>query len=88
MTQQIQIQNASLKFRIYRNRAPALKEAVIGLLTGKRDKDAVTEFDALKKINLTIRGSKSSRALRSPLPDKSLFTGVLAACWKSAQVSP
>ena len=55
MTQQIQIQNASLKFRIYRNRAPALKEAVIGLLTGKRDKDAVTEFDALKKINLTIR---------------------------------
>ena len=56
MTQHIHIQNASLKFRIYRNRAPALKEAVISVLTGKRDADAVTEFDALKKINLRING--------------------------------
>lgn len=51
----IHIENASLRFRIYKNRAPALKEAVIGVLTGKKNTEAVTEFDALKNINLTLR---------------------------------
>ena len=55
MSYSIYIRDASLKFRIYRNRAPALKEAVIGRLTRKKSADTVTEFDALKNINLRIK---------------------------------
>lgn len=55
MHQEIQIHNASLKFRIYKNRAPALKEAVIKMLTGKGAVEPVTEHDALKNINLSLK---------------------------------
>jgi ABC-type polysaccharide/polyol phosphate transport system ATPase subunit len=54
MSHSISIRNAFLKFRIYRNRAPALKEAVIGKLTRRNNADTVTEFDALKNINLRV----------------------------------
>ncbi len=56
MTAGIDIQNAHLRFRIYRNPSPALKEAVLGLITRKKDPDAVIEFEALKNINLSFRG--------------------------------
>jgi len=53
----IDIKNATLRFRIYRNRTPALKEAVIRALSpGKSHADEVLEFDVLKDFNLTIRG--------------------------------
>lgn len=62
MTASIDIENASLKFRIYRNPTPALKEAVLGKLKGfarklEQDREQmVIEFDALKNINLSLRG--------------------------------
>jgi ABC-type polysaccharide/polyol phosphate transport system ATPase subunit len=52
----IDIQNACLRFRIYRNPSPALKEAVLGLLSRKKDPNAVIEFEALKRINLQLKG--------------------------------
>jgi len=56
VTAGIDIQNAHLRFRIYRNPSPALKEAVLGFLTGKSDANAVVEFEALKNINLSFQG--------------------------------
>lgn len=53
----IEIRNATLRFRIYRNRTPALKEAVIRVLSPKKvEKDEIIEFDALKNLNLSIKG--------------------------------
>lgn len=59
MNAEINIENASLRFRIYRDRTPNLKEAVIGALTGKRrtaTADNVMEFDAIKNLSLRLRG--------------------------------
>lgn len=52
----IEIKNATLRFRIYRNRTPALKEAVIRTLSRKTAADEIIEFDALKSLNLSIKG--------------------------------
>lgn len=53
----IEIKNATLRFRIYRNRTPALKEKVIRLLSPKKvTAEEVIEFDALKNLNLSIKG--------------------------------
>ena len=49
------IQDASLRFRTYRNPTPKLKEAVVDKLTKKSYNAGPTEFDALKNINLEIR---------------------------------
>ncbi len=56
MNSYIQIENATLRFRIYRNRTPALKETVISALSGKPKAGEVLEFDALKNINLSLSG--------------------------------
>ena len=56
MNSYIQIENATLCFRIYRNRTPALKETVISALSGKPKAGEVLEFDALKNINLSLSG--------------------------------
>lgn len=53
----IEIKNATLRFRIYRNRTPALKEKVIRILSPRTSaKDEIIEFDALKNLNLSIKG--------------------------------
>ncbi len=53
----IEIKNATLRFRIYRNRTPALKEKVIRMLSPRKSaKDEIIEFDALKNLNLSIKG--------------------------------
>lgn len=52
----IDIYDANLQFRIYRNPSPALKETVLGMFSRKPDPNSVVEFDALKNINLHIKG--------------------------------
>jgi ABC-type polysaccharide/polyol phosphate transport system ATPase subunit len=53
----IEIKNATLKFRIYRNRTPSLKEKVIQLVTPRKSSsDEIIEFDALRSLNLSIKG--------------------------------
>ena len=56
MTAEITIQNASLRFRIYRNPSPGLKETIIRQFSKKHRTQSVTEFDALKNINLSLKG--------------------------------
>jgi ABC-type polysaccharide/polyol phosphate transport system ATPase subunit len=51
----INIENVSLKFRIYRNPIPSLKETFVNLMTRKSQKlDDVVEFFALDNISLNI----------------------------------
>ena len=56
MTAEITIENASLRFRIYRNPSPGLKEAVIRSFSKKHRAQTTTEFDALKDINISLKG--------------------------------
>ncbi len=56
MTAEIIIQNASLRFRIYRNPSPGLKESVIRRFSKNQSDQSVIEFDALKNINLSLYG--------------------------------
>ena len=58
MNPRIEIQNASVQFRIYRDPSPTLKDAVIGLLNRRRRHPPVSEFFALNNINLAIRGGE------------------------------
>ncbi|MBI4534462.1 MAG: ABC transporter ATP-binding protein [Candidatus Melainabacteria bacterium] len=52
----IVVENASLRFRIYRNPSPALKEAVLGAFSRRSKVDPVVEFEALRNINLSFNG--------------------------------
>ncbi len=55
MNAKIEIKNASLKFRIYRNPSPTLKESVVNFLTRKkRVVEPTSEFYALKNIDLSV----------------------------------
>src|ERR1700733_1006136 len=47
------VEDASLRFRIYRNPSPNLKETVVQKMT-RKNHNMVTEFDALKNINLEL----------------------------------
>ena len=58
MSAEIQIDNASLRFRIYRNPSPALKEAMVNFLVRRQTPDDVLEFDAVKNLSLTIDGGE------------------------------
>jgi len=50
----IQSENVSVKFRIYHNSAPSLKDAVVNRLMGKKNRDNFTEFFAIDHISLNI----------------------------------
>lgn len=53
----ITLENVTLKFRLYSNRSPALKELVLGKLRQiGNTQDRVDEFVALNNISLTING--------------------------------
>lgn len=57
MTAQILVEDASLRFRIYRNPSPGLKESMVRYFKKKSpDEKSVVEFDALKNINLSLTG--------------------------------
>jgi ABC-type polysaccharide/polyol phosphate transport system ATPase subunit len=50
----IRSENVSVKFRIYHNSAPSLKDSVVNLLMGKKNRDNFTEFFAINHISLNI----------------------------------
>ncbi|PWT95585.1 MAG: hypothetical protein C5B53_11190 [Candidatus Melainabacteria bacterium] len=56
MSAEITVTDASLRFRIYRNPSPGLKETVVQQFSKKNKEQLVSEFDALKRINLSLRG--------------------------------
>jgi ABC-type polysaccharide/polyol phosphate transport system ATPase subunit len=53
---EITVTDASLRFRIYRNPSPGLKETIVQQFSKKSREQMVSEFDALKRINLSLRG--------------------------------
>jgi ABC-type polysaccharide/polyol phosphate transport system ATPase subunit len=56
MKAEINIEEVSLTFRIYRNPSPALKEIIVDrLLSRKPANQAVMEFEVLKNISLKVR---------------------------------
>jgi ABC-type polysaccharide/polyol phosphate transport system ATPase subunit len=56
MTATIDVKDASLRFRIYRNPTPGLKETFVRAFSkAHRDGNAV-EFDALKNVSFSVRG--------------------------------
>ena len=58
MSVKISLQDVSLKFKIYRNPMPNLKEMMINLATRKRHLDDVVEFFALKNINVNFQSGE------------------------------
>ena len=50
----IQTENVSVKFRIYHNSAPSLKDAVVNRLMGRKNRDNYTEFFAIHQLSLNI----------------------------------
>jgi ABC-type polysaccharide/polyol phosphate transport system ATPase subunit len=56
MNANIKLQDVSLKFRIYKNPTPSLKETFINLVSRRRQADDVIEFFALNHINLDFNG--------------------------------
>jgi ABC-type polysaccharide/polyol phosphate transport system ATPase subunit len=50
----IKAENVSVKFRIYHNSVPSLKDVVVNQLTGKKNRDNFTEFFAINDISLDI----------------------------------
>jgi ABC-type polysaccharide/polyol phosphate transport system ATPase subunit len=59
MNTYIEIENISLKFRIYKNPVPSLKEALVHFsFHPKKRADNYMEFYALKDINLSIKGGQ------------------------------
>jgi ABC-type polysaccharide/polyol phosphate transport system ATPase subunit len=56
MSSLIQLENVSLRFRIYKDPSPTLKEMVVNTLTRRKRLVPVTDFYALKNINLSLSG--------------------------------
>jgi ABC-type polysaccharide/polyol phosphate transport system ATPase subunit len=56
LTAEITVHDASLRFRIYRNPTPGLKESAIRLFSRNRRDDNVLEFDALKNVSFSLSG--------------------------------
>lgn len=54
MTAPLLLENVTIKFRIYRNPFPSLKDWVTNWISGKSERNAYTEFFALHDINLKV----------------------------------
>lgn len=55
MSALIQLEQVSVKFRIYHNPNPSLKDAAVNWISGKKKLNDYRDFFALHDINLTIR---------------------------------
>ncbi len=51
----IDLEDVSIKFRIYHNPIPSLKESLVNRISGKKNRDDYTEFYGLNKITLSIK---------------------------------
>jgi len=56
MTTAINIENACLRFRIYHNPTPGIKEAVVQYFSKKHRSGGMKEFNVLKDINISLKG--------------------------------
>ena len=51
----IDLEDVSIKFRIYHNPIPSFKESLVNRISGKKNRDDYTEFYGLNKITLSIK---------------------------------
>jgi ABC-type polysaccharide/polyol phosphate transport system ATPase subunit len=51
----IDLQEVSIKFRIYHNPIPSFKELLVNRITGKQHRDDYTEFYGLNKVTLSVK---------------------------------
>ncbi len=51
----IDLEDVSIKFRIYHNPIPSFKESLVNRISGKKHRDDYTEFYGLNKITLSIK---------------------------------
>jgi ABC-type polysaccharide/polyol phosphate transport system ATPase subunit len=58
MSAQILLDDISLRFRLYRNPTPTLKEAFVNLFARRKKDGPVNEFFALKHVNLEVQGGE------------------------------
>lgn len=56
MTAAINIENASLRFRVYYNPTPGIKEAVVRYFSRQPRSQGMKEFSVLKDINISLKG--------------------------------
>lgn len=50
----IRLENVFLRFRIYHNPSPSIKEFLVNRFSGKKDRDNFTEFFALNNLTLSV----------------------------------
>jgi ABC-type polysaccharide/polyol phosphate transport system ATPase subunit len=81
----IQFENVSLKFRVYRNPNPALKESVVNWLHRRRSQDSVLEFYGLEDINLRIDAGERVGILGLNGAGKSTFLKAIVGIYKPGQ---
>jgi ABC-type polysaccharide/polyol phosphate transport system ATPase subunit len=55
MNTSIDLEDVSIKFRIYHNPIPSFKELLVNRLSGKKNQDDYTEFYGLNKITLKVK---------------------------------
>src|SRR5687768_18468668 len=51
----INLESVYVKFRIYHNPIPSIKELLVNRISGKSERDSYTEFYGLNNINLEIK---------------------------------
>lgn len=54
MMQPIQLEKATIKFKIYRDPLPSLKDWATNRISGNKERDTYTEFFALNQIDLSV----------------------------------
>jgi ABC-type polysaccharide/polyol phosphate transport system ATPase subunit len=58
LSARIELDQASLSFRVYRNPSPALKEVVLDHLLGRKHVEDFFQFSAIKNLTLTINAGE------------------------------
>ena len=82
MSAEIDIEDVSLKFRIYQNRNPVLKDLVLGVLPGRKRPEKNVEFYALRSIKRTIRAGERVGIIGPNGAGKTTFLKMIAGIYR------
>jgi ABC-2 type transport system ATP-binding protein len=77
----IEFQNVSLKFKTYADPSPTLKDSILSVFSRQSNKKQVSEFYALKNINLTINSGEKVGLIGLNGAGKSTLLKVIAGIY-------